>query len=465
MSINIGLTTISNGENFILDGFYQTTEVEGISRPTSGNDFSYYLTAADDHYGWSVASGDGVLCIGVPGDEVGGSGADMGVVETRYLFRGHTANINSGWANNNWSNTYKTLSYYNPSELLPDVTAGTASYGFGSKLKIHRGKLYVGSNPGMSESQASGMGNITVFGLQQQYIDKISKPSITGWNDADSLFGSNFVVGCGKLLTAGTEGAYSRAVLYDLDNLTQYITIDHPDGLTDTGKFGVGDTAYGGQLAIGYNRLVISASYDDHDTAVDGQSNPLQTGRSWVFDIEGNLISELAHTDSPALDDRFGHSVAIGCGLIIVSAPQEESADKVDNYDDGALYVYSVDGEYLYKIESNYRYDQLGAHVQIKYNRIYVTTVNSTAQNDTEDIEVYRLDGTFVQKISHTQVDPNSGIGMNGIDIGSGQRLLIGAPYFTQGVSSAAGVGFVVERASSQNLATYYDEYMEYFRY
>lgn len=250
-----------------------------------------------------------------------------------------------------------------------------------------------------------------------------------------------------------------------MSDLSQYIVIDHPDGQADTGKFGIGDTTYGGQMDIGCNRLVIGASYDKHISAVDGSGNPLMTGRAWIFDIDGNVITELAHNDSPALDDRFGHSVAIGCGLIVVACPNEESQQEPVTHNDGALYVYSIDGEYLYKIESHDANDQLGSHVRVKYNRIYVTTLSSTNQNDSADVEIYTLDGDFIQKISHISVPSGSGIGANGIDIGSGQRMAITCGNLQQSTSAGAGGAFLVERTSSQNIATYYDEYIEYYRY
>jgi hypothetical protein len=96
----------------------------------------------------------------------------------------------------------------------------------------------------------------------------------------------------------------------------------------------VAHAALGSAVAIAGVTAVAGVPFDD-GAAVDAGAAYLYAfdGRNWVADTK--LVAPDAEPG-----DQFGAAVALGAGLILVGAPQEDETDQ----DAGAVYVYAFDG-------------------------------------------------------------------------------------------------------------------------
>ena len=88
-------------------------------------------------------------------------------------------------------------------------------------------------------------------------------------------------------------------------NTPSYVgIITHPSAVTND--------FFGKSVAVGSGRIVVGAYNDD----VNGIGN---AGSALIYDLNGNYVGIITHPTAVA-DDRFGISVAVGSGRIVVGA-------------------------------------------------------------------------------------------------------------------------------------------------
>lgn len=183
------------------------------------------------------------------------------------------------------------------------------------------------------------------------------------------------------------------------------------------------------QVAVGYNKIVIT----DWGDAAAGNN----TGAIYIYNTDGTDETKVTASDA-AGGDRFGYSVAIGCGKIVVGAPQ---TDQVTN---GAVYVYNLDGSNEIKITASdgAGNDRFGWSVAVGNGKIVVgAPADDDAGISSGSAYIYDLDGTNEIKITASDAAAGDEFGA-GVAIGCG-RIVVTAPENYGG--TAFGVAYIYD--------------------
>jgi hypothetical protein len=119
---------------------------------------------------------------------------------------------------------------------------------------------------------------------------------------------------------------------------------------------------FGNSVAVGSDRIVVGAYLND-----DAGSS---TGSAYIFDLDGNQLSKITASDG-ASNDRFGTSVAVGSGRIVVGANEDDD----NGSRSGSAYIFDLDGNELAKITASdgAANDYFGTSVAVGSGRIVVS--------------------------------------------------------------------------------------------
>jgi hypothetical protein len=219
---------------------------------------------------------------------------------------------------------------------------------------------------GATGSFSSYLGSAHIFDLNGVELAKISRPSDASF---DSGFGKSVAVGLDRIVVGASYSTSSddipgTAYIFDLNgNQLKKITASDSDGSRND---------FGGSVAIGSNRIVVSArsvrsvyvfdldgnelnkinipgSGGITDASVDvgsdrivfGATDGTTAGSAYIFDLNGNQLKELDSGGPASNYDDFGKSVAIGSDRIFVGSPWIDDS-QVNNI--GAVFIYDLDG-------------------------------------------------------------------------------------------------------------------------
>ena len=174
---------------------------------------------------------------------------------------------------------------------------------------------------------------------------------------------------------------------------------------------------FGYSVAVGCGRIVIGAPEDDQT-----QTN---SGAAYVFDLDGNEIIKLKASDLSSFDE-FGFSVAVGNGRIVVGAPFGDAGGS-----GGAAYIFDLDGNELAKIRASDRAsgDQFGFSVTIGCGRIVVgAPYNDDVEENSGSAYIFDLDGNEIKKITSNDAGVGKFFGW-GVAVGNG-TIVVGEPGF-----------------------------------
>jgi len=108
-----------------------------------------------------------------------------------------------------------------------------------------------------------------------------------------------------------------------------------------TASDAVGGDGFGISVGAGSGRIVVGAFGDDDDG--------LRSGSAYIYDLDGNQLAKITASDAAA-DDRFGYSVAVGSGRIVVGA---FGVDGDNGALSGSAYIFDLDGTQLAKITAS----------------------------------------------------------------------------------------------------------------
>jgi hypothetical protein len=279
------------------------------------------------------------------------------------------------------------------------------------------------------------------FGTQLGFIDG---PFTNG------RFGKATAIGCGKIVVGRPEGRgtndtqFTNAVgeirIYDNYTLNtsdvnfNETTVVIPEQFANEGDTSVSSFC-GTQVDIGCGRIIASAT----GARVSG----LTTGVVYLLDLSGNVIKRITPPD-PQSGQNFGVSIAIGCGLIVIGSP---FYNQTAGGSQGAVYVYDLDGNFIFEISGTTIADSLGQWVSVGSGRI----VASSPQTSGGLVSVFDLDGNLIQNRF------NQG-NLTGDEFGSCHkirdgRLLIGAP----GTNNGSPQNGNLYRYESADVYTLYD--------
>jgi hypothetical protein len=184
---------------------------------------------------------------------------------------------------------------------------------------------------------------------------------------------------------------------------------------------GAGGEYFGSSVAIGNGKIVITARYDN--------DNGTDSGSVYIYDLDGTNETKITPSDGAA-GDRFGSSVAVGCGKIVVGADLDDD----NGEDSGSVYIYDLDGTNETKITASdgSLSDQFGYVVAVGCGKIVV------GARDSGSAYIYDLDGTNETKI--TIVGGVSDWFGRAVAVGCG-RIVVGAPFS----SSASGTVYIYD--------------------
>lgn len=199
-----------------------------------------------------------------------------------------------------------------------------------------------------------------------------------------------------------------------------------------------------GAVAISGNTIVLGANL--YANAV---------GRAWVYTFNGNswVLSAELNAPLPTVGEKFGTAVAISNGVIAVGAPRNSVASSQA----GAVYLYSGGG--FATVQTVYPQavgaetlvqGEFGSSVALEGTTLIVgAPFPNSAVTRGEAVYIYRQSGTFgfAQKIINNDGGGAKRFG-NAVAL-SGNRLIIGAPFYSSNTNSEVGRAYLYSRASA----------------
>jgi hypothetical protein len=140
----------------------------------------------------------------------------------------------------------------------------------------------------------------------------------------------------------------------------------------------------------------------------------LNKGAVHIYKQDGTFIKTL---DGEAYDDRFGYSVSIGFGRIVVGAYGAGLGGKV--------YIYDLDGNWLKTLEpENPAADDFGFSVSVGSG---IIAVGARARNSQGAVYTYTIDGDLINEVIAPDAATNDEFGYS-VSVGGG-HLVVGARY------------------------------------
>ena len=316
-------------------------------------------------------------------------------------------------------------------EFVGIITAsdGAAYDNFGYSVAVGSGRIVVG---------AFGYDNETyIFDLDRNQVGIITASDAAGFD----RFGESVAVGSGKIVVGayvkdiGSNSSQGAAYIYDLDG-TNENRITASDGAA-------GDY-FGYSVAVGSGRIVVGAPDNNINSNAD-------QGSAYIFDLNGNQLEIITASDGAA-GDHFGYSVAVGSGRIVVGAYEAHIGS---NADQGAAYIFDLNGNQLGIITAfdGGTNDKFGTSVAVGSGRIVVGS-NASGQGAAY---IYDLDGNNEIKITDPNGSADDRFG-NSVAVGSG-RIVLGADGIDIGANANQGAAFIYDLdGTNENRITVSDD-------
>ena len=155
---------------------------------------------------------------------------------------------------------------------------------------------------------------------------------------------------------------------------------------------GSGDN-FGYSIAVGSNRLVVGARFED------AQGN--NAGAAYVYNLDGTNEVKISETDLDA-SDYFGAAVAVGDNKVVIGCGSYDG-DTNQVSQQGAVFVYNLDGTNKIKIQPSDggTDDQFGSAVAVGEGKIFVSSPywDVGGLQNTGQVYAYNLDGTNEEKL------------------------------------------------------------------
>ena len=304
---------------------------------------------------------------------------------------------------------------------------GAASDQFGFSVAVGSGRIVVGAY--FDDDLGSASGSAYIYDLNGTQLAKIKASD----GAADDRFGVSVAVGSGRICVGAyfddDLGTYSgSAYIFDL-NGTQLAKIKASDGAVID--------FFGRSVAVGSGRIVVGSNGDD--------DNGTDSGSAYIFDLNGTQLAKIKASDGAA-SDRFGVSVAVGSGRIVIGSDGDDDLGG----DSGSAYIFDLNGTQLAKIKASdgAADDFFGISVAVGSGRI---VVGSDGDDDLGSYSgsayIYDLNGTQLAKIKASDGAANDQFGRS-VAVGSG-RIVVGA-YFDSDNGSTSGSAYIFDLNGTQ---------------
>ena len=236
---------------------------------------------------------------------------------------------------------------------------------------------------------------------------------------SNAKYGSAVAIG-NSTLVVSNNASVGAVYAYDMNGGNEVII--------SASDFAAGDS-FGISVAVGNNKIVVGASYDD-----DGGN---ATGSVYAYNLDGTGEVKITASDAAA-NDQFGRSVDVGDNKIIVGSFN-------DNSSAGSAYIYNLDGTGEIKVVASDSdpSDTFGRAVAIGNSKIAIGApfADETASN-TGTVYIYDQDGTNQVSViasDNTVNTLNRKFG-EALAIGS-NKIVVGAP----GVENERGAVYVYD--------------------
>jgi len=246
-------------------------------------------------------------------------------------------------------------------------------------------------------------------------------------------FGSSVAIGCGRIVVGdsyndvGSNSDQGIAHVFDLNGNVTRLWIIASDGAADDG--------FGHSVAVGSGRIVVGARL--HDIG----SNTSQ-GAAYIYDLDGNNEIKITASDGAA-NDYFGYSVAVGHQKIVVGAEQKDGAGTVR----GAAYIYDLDGTQVGILTGDAsNWDKFGSSVAVGSGKIVVGATG--AGNGGGAVYIYDLDGNLIKKITASDGTVNDEFGRS-VAVGCG-RIVVGDDSNDVGINTSQGAAYIFDFDGNQ---------------
>ncbi len=274
--------------------------------------------------------------------------------------------------------------------------------------------------------------------------DFTSQPSFvvgiatTGLNNPDSKlddFNNSVAVGSGIIVIGGlgfdgdTGSDISKV---DSGRVTVYNLQGNFVGSMTSLTTAAGSNRYfGSSVAVGSGRIVVGSTYDTLGIGF------LSIGSAHIYDINRNFIKKISHPDLK-IETGFGFSVAVGCGRIVVGAPEDDIGGVTNS---GAAYIYDLNGNYVGILTHPNPGGSVifGYSVAVGSGRIVV----GSRFDSTQTAYLYDLNGNIVGILTCPNITSSDLFGSS-VAVGSG-RVIIGAPNNDFSGIANAGAAYVYD--------------------
>jgi hypothetical protein len=256
---------------------------------------------------------------------------------------------------------------------------------FGQAVAVGSNKIVVGAHA--DDDNGNSSGSAYVYDL-----DGTNEVKITASDGAsDDRFGYAVAVGSNKIVVGAyaddDNGSGSGSVyVYDLDG-TNEVKINASDA--------VGGDSFGWSVAVGNNKIVVGAHYDD--------DNGSSSGSAYIYDLDGTNEVKITASDG-ASNDEFGRSVSVGSNKIVVGARYDDD----NGFNSGSAYVYDLDGTNEVKITASdgAGADYFGQAVAVGSNKIVVGAyADDDNASNSGSAYVYDLDRLVINSTDLSSLD------------------------------------------------------------
>lgn len=369
MAFKVGSETVIDSDGVVFKHFYKNS---GTIASTE-QDIDQGLAGTGDRYGETVAVSDGLILIkGV--DEVlitdlKGNVADTGIGSDNQKGAaiGNGLVITGDIAENNNDGKAYLYSYEGYSiTTINGRTDRSTDQEFGHTIGIGSGRAVIGSN----DSSLPELDFYKIYNhptdIGKLYLSHLKRISLDT-NFEYARENDNISINCGRVLVGrpvdSSDGDGSFLGKVDVFDLNGN-EILKLRGSTVTGNASEG-SKYGTSVSVGDGLIVVGAPGKI-------STNNDSDGQVFVHDLNGNEKYILVPSDG-TVDDRFGSSVAIGNGVIAVGSPQHNTSGFDIGSLDGAVYLYDYEGTLKEKISNPGPSNaQFGSSVAIGCNRLVV---------------------------------------------------------------------------------------------
>lgn len=279
------------------------------SSPEVVASFMSPTAASGDEFGSSLATEGGIVVVGAPGSDSGGT--DSGVV---YMYE-----LSSGGGG-------PTLTIDNPTPASGDR--------FGSSVDFSLDRAIVGAFE--DDTGASNAGSAYVFDLSTGTIASLvaamHAPNLTAGDHfgfAVAIDGNDVVVGARSddTVVSHAGAAYRFDLLNSASDPTAALYRETARTAQLNTEFGYSVAASGNTVAVGSLR--------------DSSVYP-EAGLVSLYDLTNGvpLLTSTLHHPSPGFGDEFGKSVAVDENIVVVGAPKDDTGAT----DAGSAFVFDLSG-------------------------------------------------------------------------------------------------------------------------